>query len=154
MQGFKVNEGPAVLVRNGKVIVTYSASDTGWRYCMGMLWADENSDLLDIKSWHKSDKPVFKRARRISSTDRDITVSRPITVKTCLYITAETIRKSKAIRFTITTATQERKCLNMMKTDFRYSVNLFRRTYKFITAQKAEPLKLCFFMKKKMKKLS
>ena len=60
VQGFKVNEGPAVLVRNGKVIVTYSASDTGWRYCMGMLWADENSDLLDIKSWHKSDKPVFK----------------------------------------------------------------------------------------------
>ena len=47
-------------IRNGKVIVTYSASDTGWRYCMGMLWADENSDLLDIKSWHKSDKPVFK----------------------------------------------------------------------------------------------
>ena len=59
-RGFLVNEGPAVLVRNGKVIVTYSASDTGWRYCMGMLWADENSDLLDIKSWHKSDKPVFK----------------------------------------------------------------------------------------------
>ena len=24
------------------------------------FWADENSDLLDIKSWHKSDKPVFK----------------------------------------------------------------------------------------------
>lgn len=59
-QGFKVNEGPAVLIRNGKVIVTYSASDTGWRYCMGMLWADENSDLLDKNSWHKSDKPVFK----------------------------------------------------------------------------------------------
>lgn len=59
-QGFKVNEGPAVLQRNGKVIVTYSASDTGHRYCMGMLWADENSDLLDKASWHKSDKPVFK----------------------------------------------------------------------------------------------
>ena len=27
---------------------------------MGMLGAEENSDLLDIKSWHKSDKPVFK----------------------------------------------------------------------------------------------
>lgn len=59
-QGFKVNEGPAVLVRNGKVIVTYSASDTGWRYCMGMMWADENDDLLDPGSWHKSEKPVFK----------------------------------------------------------------------------------------------
>ncbi len=60
MQGFKVNEGPAILQRNGKVIMTYSASDTGHRYCMGMLWADENADLLDPASWHKSDKPVFK----------------------------------------------------------------------------------------------
>lgn len=59
-QGFKVNEGPAFLVRNGKVILTYSASDTGWRYCMGMLWADEDADLLDPSSWHKTDKPVFK----------------------------------------------------------------------------------------------
>lgn len=58
-QGFAVNEAPAVLVRNGKVIVTYSASDTGMNYCMGMLWADEDSDLLDNVSWHKSDMPVF-----------------------------------------------------------------------------------------------
>ncbi len=58
--GFKVNEGPAVLQRNGKVILTYSASDTGWRYCMGMLWADENADLLNPASWHKSKEPVFK----------------------------------------------------------------------------------------------
>lgn len=59
-KGFKVNEGPAVLQRNGKVIVTYSASDTGWRYCMGMVWADENADLLDRNSWTKSKQPVFK----------------------------------------------------------------------------------------------
>lgn len=58
-QGFEVNEAPAVLVRNGKVIVTYSASDTGWRYCIGMLWADEDSDLMNRASWIKSDVPVF-----------------------------------------------------------------------------------------------
>lgn len=58
-QGFKVNEGPAFLHRNGKVIMTYSASDTGFRYCMGMLWADEKADLLNPMSWHKSEKPVF-----------------------------------------------------------------------------------------------
>ncbi|MCD8181078.1 MAG: family 43 glycosylhydrolase [Firmicutes bacterium] len=58
-QGFEVDEGPAVLIRNGKVIVTYSASDTSWRYCMGMLWADADSDLMDRISWHKSDRPVF-----------------------------------------------------------------------------------------------
>lgn len=59
-RGFWVNEGPAVLVRNGKVIVTYSASDTGHNYCMGMLWADSDSDLTDINSWTKSPAPVFK----------------------------------------------------------------------------------------------
>ena len=66
MQGFKVNEGPAVLQRNGKVIMTFSASDTGHRYCMGMMWADENSDLLDKSSWHKLDKPVFKTSEENS----------------------------------------------------------------------------------------
>ncbi|MCH1931173.1 family 43 glycosylhydrolase [Shewanella sp. A25] len=57
--GFKVNEGAAVLVKNGKVFVTYSASATDDRYAMGLLWADENADLLDPKSWHKSPKPIF-----------------------------------------------------------------------------------------------
>ncbi|WHF57552.1 family 43 glycosylhydrolase [Shewanella xiamenensis] len=57
--GFKVNEGAAVLVKNGKVFVTYSASATDDRYAMGLLWADENADLLNPKSWHKSPSPVF-----------------------------------------------------------------------------------------------
>jgi len=59
IQGYKVNEGPAVLIRNGKVFVSYSASATDHRYAMGLLWADENADLLDPKSWHKSPVPVF-----------------------------------------------------------------------------------------------
>lgn len=63
-QGFYVNEGPAVLHRNGKIIVTYSASDTGHRYCMGMLWADEKAGLLDKESWHKSPVPVFKTSEK------------------------------------------------------------------------------------------
>lgn len=57
--GFKVNEGAAVLVKNGKVFVTYSASATDDRYAMGLLWADETADLLDPKSWHKAPQPVF-----------------------------------------------------------------------------------------------
>ncbi|WP_434443205.1 family 43 glycosylhydrolase [Lentzea sp. E54] len=59
VQGFKVNEGPAVLVRNGRVFVTYSASATDARYCMGLLTADENANLLDARSWTKSPNPVF-----------------------------------------------------------------------------------------------
>jgi GH43 family beta-xylosidase len=59
IQGFRVNEGPAVLIRNGRVFVTFSASATDARYCMGLLTADENANLLDARSWTKSPNPVF-----------------------------------------------------------------------------------------------
>ena len=57
--GFWVNEGPAVIKRNGKIFLTYSASSTGIDYCMGMLSADENADLLDPLSWKKERYPVL-----------------------------------------------------------------------------------------------
>jgi GH43 family beta-xylosidase len=56
---FKVNEGPAVLQRNGRIFITYSASGTGAPYAMGMLSATAESDPLDPKSWEKRRKPVF-----------------------------------------------------------------------------------------------
>jgi GH43 family beta-xylosidase len=58
--GFLVNEGAAVLKRNGRIFISYSASATDFNYCMGLLTADEASDLLDPASWEKSSKPVFK----------------------------------------------------------------------------------------------
>ncbi|MBE5876752.1 MAG: alpha-N-arabinofuranosidase [Lachnospiraceae bacterium] len=63
--GFWVNEGPAVIKRNGKIFLTYSASETGAPYCMGMLTADENSDLLDPLSWKKERYPVLASAPEI-----------------------------------------------------------------------------------------
>lgn len=57
--GFWVNEGPAVIKRNGKIFLTYSASETGAPYCMGMLTADEDADLLDPLSWKKERYPVL-----------------------------------------------------------------------------------------------
>lgn len=57
--GFWVNEGPAFLGGEKKVFLTYSASDTSAAYCMGMLWADADADLMNISAWHKSPKPVF-----------------------------------------------------------------------------------------------
>ena len=60
--GFLVNEGPAVLHRHGRVLISYSASATDANYCMGLLWADENAELLDASSWHKSSLPVFTTA--------------------------------------------------------------------------------------------
>jgi GH43 family beta-xylosidase len=57
--GFAVNEGPSVLIRHGRVFLSYSASATGVEYAMGLLWADENADLLDPRSWTKSPEPVL-----------------------------------------------------------------------------------------------
>ena len=58
--GFWVNEGPAVLKRNGKIFVTYSASDTGVNYCIGMMSVSEDAELLDPRVWKKERYPVLK----------------------------------------------------------------------------------------------
>jgi GH43 family beta-xylosidase len=57
---YEVNEGPAALIRNGRVFMTYSASATNHNYCVGLLTADADADLLDPASWKKSPQPVFK----------------------------------------------------------------------------------------------
>lgn len=59
-QIFAVNEGPAILHRNGKFFLTYSGSATDENYCMGMLVIDEDADLLDASAWTKLDHPVFQ----------------------------------------------------------------------------------------------
>ena len=58
--GFWVNEGPSILRRNGKIFISYSASATDHNYAMGLLWADEDADLLDPQSWTKSAQPVLR----------------------------------------------------------------------------------------------
>lgn len=61
--GFWVNEGPAILKHGGRIYMTFSASATGECYCMGMLYADEEADLLDPRSWTKLRDPVLKTDR-------------------------------------------------------------------------------------------
>lgn len=58
-KGFWVNEGPSVLIRDGKIFLTYSGAATGIDYAMGLLTADAGADLLDPASWTKSPTPVF-----------------------------------------------------------------------------------------------
>ena len=58
--GFWVNEGPAVLRRNDELYLTFSASETGIAYCVGMLTAKSGTDLLDPLNWHKQRWPVLK----------------------------------------------------------------------------------------------
>ncbi|MBW8842760.1 MAG: glycoside hydrolase family 43 protein, partial [Sphingomonadales bacterium] len=63
VQGFKVNEAPAVLARNGRLFMTYSASATDARYCLGMLSCRDDADIMDPANWTKSSVPVFKTSR-------------------------------------------------------------------------------------------
>lgn len=58
--GYWVNEGPGTLFHDGKVYVTFSASDTGRAYCVGLLTADVDADLLDPRSWEKDRYPVLQ----------------------------------------------------------------------------------------------
>ncbi len=54
------NEGPYSFNANGKVYLTFSGGDAGgYTYALGLLTADENADLLDLKSWTKSSAPVL-----------------------------------------------------------------------------------------------
>lgn len=59
IQGFKVNEGPAFLARNGRLFMTYSASATDARYCLGLLTAPDDADIMNPSVWTKSPQPVF-----------------------------------------------------------------------------------------------
>lgn len=58
--GFWVNEGPSVIKRNGKIYLTYSASETGAAYCVGMLSTSEDAEILDPRAWKKERYPVLK----------------------------------------------------------------------------------------------
>ncbi len=62
IRGLWVNEGPSVLVREGRVFLTYSGAATGIDYAMGVLTASVDADLLDPASWRKSRDPVFVSA--------------------------------------------------------------------------------------------
>jgi GH43 family beta-xylosidase len=59
IQGYKVAEGPALLPRNSRLFLTYSASATDARYCMGMLTARDDADIMDPAAWVKSPTPVM-----------------------------------------------------------------------------------------------
>ena len=58
-QRYTVNEGPSVIKNNDKIYMAFSASGTGAEYCVGLLTADENADLLDPDSWTKTPYPVL-----------------------------------------------------------------------------------------------
>lgn len=56
-----VNEGPQFLRHGNNVFIVYSASGC-WtdNYCLGLLRANGNRNLLDARSWQKHPDPVFQ----------------------------------------------------------------------------------------------
>lgn len=60
--GMPIDEGPAILYRNGRIFVVFSASTT-WSedYCLGLLTVPEDADLMKAENWRKSPEPVFKK---------------------------------------------------------------------------------------------
>lgn len=58
-----VNEGPAVIKKNGRIFLTFSASATGECYCMGLLSIGEDEDVLDPRAWKKERQPVLRSSR-------------------------------------------------------------------------------------------
>ncbi|MBQ4626555.1 MAG: family 43 glycosylhydrolase, partial [Clostridia bacterium] len=54
-----VNEGPAAMIHGGRIYLAFPASATGPEYCIGLMYADENADLLDINSWTKLPTPLL-----------------------------------------------------------------------------------------------
>ncbi|MBO5064956.1 MAG: family 43 glycosylhydrolase [Clostridia bacterium] len=62
MVNIPVNEGPAVMIHEGKVFLAFSASATGPEYCIGLMYADENADLLNINNWTKLSQPLLASA--------------------------------------------------------------------------------------------
>ncbi|THV30803.1 family 43 glycosylhydrolase [Glycomyces paridis] len=58
--GHKVNEGAAVVKRNGRVFMTFSASATDANYAVGLLTASQGANLLDPAAWSKHSQPVLR----------------------------------------------------------------------------------------------
>ena len=63
--GMKVNEGPEIIKRNGKIYMVYSASFCNTPdYKLGLIELT-GTDPLKQESWHKFDKPVFSKANGV-----------------------------------------------------------------------------------------
>ncbi len=67
--GLAINEGPQVLIHDGKLHIIYSGS-AYWRheYALGRLTYDGVGSLLDRASWQKSQTPVFQQSGDIVGT--------------------------------------------------------------------------------------
>jgi GH43 family beta-xylosidase len=66
MHGLPINEGPQILIENGKLHIIYSASGF-WtpEYALGRLTYNGTGSLLSAASWTKAPQPVFQGANNV-----------------------------------------------------------------------------------------
>jgi GH43 family beta-xylosidase len=66
MHGMPINEGPQILIENGKLHIIYSASGF-WtpQYALGRLTYNGTGSLLSAASWAKASQPVFQGAGNV-----------------------------------------------------------------------------------------
>ncbi len=55
----EVAEGPFVIQRDGKIMITFSGSGVDWTYAVGLATAASGADLLDPASWGIRDYPIW-----------------------------------------------------------------------------------------------
>ena len=57
--GDSIDEGPAVIKKNGKIVIAFSAATVDDKYCVGVLTADAAADLMNPASWAKNPYPLL-----------------------------------------------------------------------------------------------
>jgi GH43 family beta-xylosidase len=57
--GDSIDEGPAVIQRDGKIYLAFSAGTVDDKYCVGLLTAEAGANLMDPASWTKSGYPLL-----------------------------------------------------------------------------------------------
>jgi GH43 family beta-xylosidase len=75
--GWKVNEGPEALQRNGRIFIAYSASGGSTPdYCLGLL-TNTDGNVLNPASWSKSAGCVFAKTSRVFGPGHNSFVKSP-----------------------------------------------------------------------------
>lgn len=54
-----VVEGPFVIKRDGRIMITFSGSGVDWTYSVGLTTAQSGADLLDPASWNTRQYPIW-----------------------------------------------------------------------------------------------
>lgn len=76
--GQDIEEGPAVLIHDGKIFVTYSCATVDMHYGICLVYADFEDDLMNPDSWRKYQTPLLTTAD-LTQTVKEGTFTKNVT---------------------------------------------------------------------------